>query len=131
LAKFKKENKELLSYILFESFDEASYIEGIKSEMDEQFENINRKSNYTFKKSVQKILRYTKRFSRYSDHKETEIDLLIYFCIKMKEKSYFLFRNTALINFYSRQIVEIRKKISSLHEDLQYDYNIEMKELNL
>lgn len=30
LSKFKKENKELLSYLLFEASNEATYIEGIK-----------------------------------------------------------------------------------------------------
>jgi hypothetical protein len=30
LARFKKENKELLTYLLFESSDEALYIESVK-----------------------------------------------------------------------------------------------------
>jgi hypothetical protein len=46
LARFKKENKELLTYLLFESSDEAFYIEEVKKEVDEQFEIINRKSHY-------------------------------------------------------------------------------------
>jgi len=38
LSKFKKENKELLTYLLFESSEEASYIESVKREIDQQFE---------------------------------------------------------------------------------------------
>ncbi len=38
LARFKKENKELLTYLLFESSDEVLFIEGVKKEVDEQFE---------------------------------------------------------------------------------------------
>ena len=34
LSKFKKENKELLTYLLFEAGDEASYIESVKREID-------------------------------------------------------------------------------------------------
>ena len=37
LAKFKKENKELLSYLLFEADNEDQYICTIKEEMDEEF----------------------------------------------------------------------------------------------
>ena len=33
LAKFKKENKELLTYLLFESHDETGYIETVKQEL--------------------------------------------------------------------------------------------------
>ena len=34
LSRFKKENKELLSYLLFEANNESGYIEGIKQEID-------------------------------------------------------------------------------------------------
>ena len=40
LARFKKENKELLTYLLFESHDEESYIQIIKDEVDIQFDEI-------------------------------------------------------------------------------------------
>ena len=33
LSRFKKENKELLTYLLFESSDEQSYIESVKEEL--------------------------------------------------------------------------------------------------
>ena len=35
LTKFKKENKELLTYLLFEAEDERGYIESIKEEIKE------------------------------------------------------------------------------------------------
>ena len=38
LARFKKENKELLTYLLFESHDESGYIATVKIFMDEEFE---------------------------------------------------------------------------------------------
>ena len=34
LSKFKKENKELLTYLLYESKDETIYIENVKNEID-------------------------------------------------------------------------------------------------
>src|SRR5665648_1171672 len=84
LSRFKKENKELLTYLLFESSDEASYIESVKRDIDEQLEQINRKNYYLIKKSVRKVLRNTRKYIRYSQKKQTEVDLLIYFCSKLK-----------------------------------------------
>ncbi len=129
LSKYKKENKEFLSYMLFESADEAGYIEGIKTEINDQFENINRKSAYFFKKSIRKILTYTKRNIRYSQNKQTEIDLLIYFCEKLKKVSPSIKRHNAVFNLYNRQVDEIIKKVSLLHEDLQFDYGTKLNEL--
>ena len=55
IGKYKIENKELLSYLLFDSSDEEGYIEKIKMYMDFQFEIINRENYYYIKKSVQNV----------------------------------------------------------------------------
>ncbi|MBU8893527.1 MAG: hypothetical protein KOO66_12170 [Bacteroidales bacterium] len=129
LARFKKENKELLTYLLFEAEDEQAYIESIKRDIDEQFEQINRKSYFYIRKSIRKILKNSKKHIRYSQKKETEVDLLIYFCSKLKNFKPSIFRSTALQNLYNRQIELIKKAILTLHEDLQFDYESEMEEL--
>ena len=74
LSRFKKENKELLTYLLFESSNETSYIESVKHYIDEQFELINTKSYFYIRKSVRKILTNTKKYIRYSQQKETEVE---------------------------------------------------------
>jgi len=129
LSRFKKENKELLTYLLFESSDEASYIESVKRDIDEQLEQINRKNYYLIKKSVRKVLRNTRKYIRYSQKKQTEVDLLIYFCSKLKTITPSIQKNPGLLKLYNRQIDAIIKKVSSLHEDLQFDYGLELKEL--
>ena len=129
LARFKKENKELLTYLLFESADEALFIESVKMEVDEQFKLINRKSYYLIKKSIRKILRTIKKYSRYSQKKETEVEFLIYVCTKLRKFTPSIQRNTGLLNLYNKQLVNIRKKITFLHEDLQFDYGTELNEL--
>ena len=84
LARFKLENKELLTYLIFESEDELQYIQSIKSQLDDLFDEINTKRYFFIKKSVRKILRRIRKFSRYSNAQETEVELLLYFCSKMK-----------------------------------------------
>jgi hypothetical protein len=131
LARFKKENKELLTYLLFESSDEQLYIESVKREIDEQFEHINRKSYYLMKKSVRKILSTTRKYIRYSLKKQTEVELLIYFCSKLKALSPSIKKSPGLLSLYNRQIDGIIVKVSLLHEDLRHDYGLELNELSL
>ncbi len=126
LSKFKKENKELLTYLLFEASDEAAYIENVKADIRQQFEQINTKTYYYIKKSVRKILRSTKTHIRYSKKKETEVDLLIYFCSELKKVKPSIENNVVLVNLYNRQIEVIRKAMTHLHDDLKYDYGIEL-----
>jgi hypothetical protein len=129
LARFKKENKELLTYLLFESHNESGYIQSVKQEVDEQFLIINTDSYFYIKKSVRKILRNIKKYNRYSLNKETEVELLLYFCEKLKNFKPSIKRNVTLTNIYNRQIDFIKKKVAALHEDLQYDFNLMLEEL--
>ncbi len=129
LSRFKKENKELLTYLMFESHDEEAYIQSIKDEMDVQFSEINTKSFFYIRKSTRKILTSTKKFIRYSKKKETEAELLLYFCRKLKDFRPSIKRSQRLQNVFSSQIKLIKKAIEKLHEDLQYDFQLELDDL--
>jgi hypothetical protein len=131
IAKYKKENKELLSYLLFESNDEKGYVENIKKEIDELFSEINRKSTYTTKKGLQKIVRVMNRHIKYSESKQTEIELRIYFCKKVKASRIYLDSSAIISNLYYREIEKIKIAFLKLHEDLQYDYRSELEELGI
>ena len=129
LSKFKKENKELLTYLLFEAHNEEQYIESVKEQIDALFEQINTKSYFYIRKSVRKILTLTKKYIRYSKKKETEVALLLYFCFKLKNFKPFINKSPRLLNTLDRQIILIKKAIATLHEDLQYDYEIELNNI--
>ena len=129
LSRFKKENKELLTYLLFEISDEEKYIESIQVAMDVEFDSINTDSYFYMRKSIRKILRLLKKYIRYSQSKETEVELLLYFSRKLQQFSPSVFNSRALTNLYQRNIDFIEKKISLLHEDLQYDYQQEIEKL--
>ena len=126
LSKFKRENKELLTYLLYEASDEAAYINTIKGGIEQQFKQINTSSYYFIKKSARKILRNTKTYIRYSKKKETEVELLIYFCAELKKISPSIENNVTLQNLFNRQITLIRKILPTLHDDLKYDYEVEL-----
>lgn len=129
LARFKKENKELLTYLLFELDNEEAYVTQVKEHIELKFSEINTASFYYVKKSIRKILRETKKYIRYSSVKETEVELLLFFCETLRDFRPSIRQSTAMVNLYERQLALSEKKISTLHEDLQYDYSLELNEL--
>ncbi len=129
LARFKKENKELLTYLLFEADHEDSYIAEVKDFITQQFEETPNTNFYRTKKRIRKILRETKKFIRYSSVKETEVALLLHFCDKMIHFSNSIKRSKTMMQLYERQRIMVEKKIGDLHEDLQMDYISELNQL--
>lgn len=127
VIKYKKENKELLSFLLFEAHDLPTYIENIKTEMDEQFMQVNQSNLYFAKKSLRKILRTTNKFIKYTTSKEAEVELLIYYCNKIKTSGIQINKSAALTNLYNNQIKKIKGIVETMHEDLQHDYNKEIE----
>jgi len=129
ITKHKKENKELLSYLLFEAHDEEKYISNIKEDVDVQFSEMNRSNLYLAKKSLRKILRMINKYSKYSGNKQTEVELRIYYCNKMKASGIPFQTNKVLNNLFENQIKKINSCLEKLHEDLQFDFRRELKEL--
>jgi hypothetical protein len=130
ISKYKKENKELLSYLLYEADNEFQYIENIKLEIDTFFENI---LVHTFKnllKKLRKAIRIANKYIKFSGSKNVEVAVLVYVCQKLKP-IVIPSNSTALINLYNRQIIKIDKALLKLDEDLQYDYNKEISEIQI
>lgn len=130
LARFKKENKELLSYLIFEAHDEQQYRENVKQLMNELFEEINFKNAYLAKKSLRKILRITNKYIKYSGNKETETELLLHYCGLLQSSGIPYKTNKVLFNIFQNQVKKINAAIATLHEDLQYDYHKKLDILN-
>ena len=72
-----------------------------------------------------------KKYIRYSKLTETEVILTLYFCEKLKNFTPSIQKNTVLFNIYQRELNTVKKKIISLHEDLQHDYCLEIEKLAL
>lgn len=127
LAKFKKENKELLTYLLFEAQDEQQYISTIKEEIRLLMGEINLNHLYYVKKSLRKIGRLINKYARYSNEKTTEVELRIYFLATINELGIPIKKNAVIHNLYLGQLKKVNALIEALHEDLQYEYRREMQ----
>ncbi len=130
LVRYKKENKELLSYLLFEADDIDDYIINIKAEMDDAFEGVHPTNLYFAKKNIRKILRTAARYVRYTGSGTVEAELLIHFCNKLNTSNIPFHKSTALINIYNAQVKKVRNAIAGLHEDLQYEYLSQLQSLD-
>ena len=129
LIKYKKENKELLTYLLFEADDEESYKKNIKEKVDQDFQDVNISNLYLAKKSLRKILRMLNKYIRYSGNKQTEVELRIFYCIKLKNSNIAIEESQVLKNLFDNQRKKIESTLSKFHEDLQFDYKRELEEL--
>ncbi|TSJ39339.1 hypothetical protein FO440_16450 [Mucilaginibacter corticis] len=121
LARHKKENKELLAYLLFEADNDTAFIEKVKAEAGFMFSQLPVRS-YEAAKYLRKILRLISKYTKFMSSKEAEIDLLLNFCTNYIQ---YADRRTAykpLRLILVRQVEKIRTAIGKLHEDLQYDF---------
>lgn len=131
LIKYKKENKELATYLLFEAHDEESYRQALKDETTELFDTIPQNVNaYYIKKSLRKVLRFVNRQVKYSGNEITELEARVFFCLKIKERKIPRVPGTVLGNLYDQQLKKINSLMKKLQEDLQADYEREVKEVN-
>ena len=129
LARYKKENKELLTYILLESHNEAGFVESVKKEIDEQFEGLPASHVYFLKKGLRRILRAVSRHCRHSGIKESELEILIHFCTRFNESGFGAIKDKAITNIYSRQLEKLVGLVKKVHEDLQFDFTKRIKAL--
>jgi hypothetical protein len=127
LIKFKKENKELASYLLFDVDDESNYVANVKATLLILFEDVHRTNPYYAKKTLRKILRVAGKYSKYSNSETTEVEILLYVAETIIELGLPMHKSTVLQNIYAGIIKKIKKSVAGLHEDLQYDY---LRQLN-
>jgi hypothetical protein len=129
LARFKKENKELLTYLLYEASDELQYINNVKYHLDELFETVNTTQLYFAKKTIRKIIRLANQYIKYSKLPVTTIEIHLHVAEKIKALQLPLTQNKTLFNMYTTLLKKIKETLASMHEDEQYDYSKRIQEL--
>ena len=127
LARFKKDNKELLTYVLFLSENESAYASYLCEEIEEQF----RATPNMHKKTLRKTIRVMDKCLRFSGSKETELTVRAFFCHSLLNSETPFRERRVMFNMYAGQLKKIQKVIETYHEDLQHDYRQELKDLDL
>lgn len=128
LTRYKKENKELLAYLLFEAHDEQDFIENVKAEAGFMFSQLPVQPYFTAK-GLRKILKMLIKYIKFIGNKTAEVELLLNFC---KNYMQYVIKQTShkpIRLILTRQIDKIKTSLSKLHEDLRYDYVNEYEQL--
>ncbi|TWU45800.1 hypothetical protein Q31b_09760 [Novipirellula aureliae] len=125
LAKFKVESKELLTYLLMKSHDEIGYADELCDEIDLHLNT----SGKIHKKTLRKVIRWMDKSLRFSGDKETELQVRIHFCRRIKDMRIRFGGCRVSENMYAAQLKKIDKAIERVHPDLQFDYNRQLSGL--
>lgn len=130
LIRYKKENKELATYVLFEAHDEQAYVQNVCSAIKDLFSEVPRGGNtYYIKKTLRKIMRFTNRQIKYSGNKISELEIRIHFCELFNQANVPRHTSTVLGNLYHQQLKKIYALSEALEEDLQADYASQIERL--
>lgn len=127
LARFKKENKELLTYLLFLSDDEQGFVNSLCAEIDEQFTL----TPNAHKKTLRKLIRWINKCMRFTSVKDSEVQVRLHFCRALRSSKTPIRNSRVIINMYNGQLKKVRKVIEKFHEDIQREIEREVQKLEL
>ncbi len=121
LARFKKENKELITYLLFKADNPDAFVREYKEEMDGQFKQIGNKGYFAVK-TLRKIASQMNNQIRYAGLEVVKTELLLHFCSNYIHFVDLYTNYKPLRNVFYRYAEKAKASIEKLHEDLRHDY---------
>lgn len=129
LARFKKENKELITYILFESANEHEYVEQVKKEISEEMAEIDGLPGYQYKKQFRKIQRKINKPIKYIGNKSATAELYLHMARMISEKKKTNYLAPFLEKTLQQYISKIEKLLPGIEDDLAADLRKQLKQV--
>lgn len=132
VAKFKKENKEYISYLLFESHNKRALLEDIKAEIKGMIIDFNGNYfKYDFKKKLRKLKAFLSKYNKFLNDKALSVEMHLFVCHTLKEHDYPYIKYGVPDAFFALQIKKINTLLNGLHDDLKYDFGRQLETLML
>ncbi len=129
LVKFKKEAKELATYLLFYKDEEQEFVQDIKAVLDEQYALINSSTAYFAKKGLRKLIRLAGRYTKYTSVPSSNLEIYIYLGQLLQGVPASFKKVQQIKNMFSSVTKKIEVIYASLHPDLQFDYKTQLEAL--
>jgi hypothetical protein len=129
LIKFKKINKGFSTFQVFHSQSEAQFVELVKADLTEGFQELNHANDFYIKKGLQKINRQLTLVLSYPLTDVSKIELSIYFLEEFNRHVGRKKNHTVIYNIYLRVLAKLEKWVAKLHEDLQFDFEEKISDL--
>lgn len=121
LARAKKENKELLTYLLSYGEDAAEYADDVQEELDLAFEDLGHRP-YFAAKTLRKMLREITKFKRFTKSDRYMVQLLLHFCERTVGHFGPGLRHQSTQGIIFRTMLKVKKVLDKMHDDLQADF---------
>ncbi len=121
LARFKKENKELLTYLLFEATDNEAYVRQVKEEITDALHQIDGLPAYQYKKQFRKMQRKLGKPVKYMNNKSATIELYMHVIEQISADRKTSFIRAFLDKVAEQYIRKIEKILPAVPEDLAGD----------
>ncbi len=128
MARFKKENKEHLAFLLFQK-NEADFIKSVKAEISDALDDIHRIHAFQARKVLQKTLRTIVKYKKFCLSKVFEMEVMLHFIRSMQAKQISEYTSSYTGQFYKKQQLKLVKILESLDEELSMDYRDEVEDL--
>ena len=128
LGTLKVDNKAMLSYLLYYENDKATYLKEVQQYIINNFAALNQDSSFYVRKGLRKIEREINKQIKYVKDKNFEVELLL--CYLQAFTTLDNIHQHKLNTIFERVMLKTKTKINALHEDLQYDFNKVLNELN-
>jgi len=123
LARFKKDNKELLTYLLYLSNNEPGYVNYLCQMIDEQFAL----APNAQKKTLRKLIRNMDKCLRFSGIKETELQVRLHFCRVLKSSKIPYKQSRVMTNMFVGQLKKIFRITEKLPSEIYQEYASEIE----
>lgn len=128
LARYKKENKELLAYLLMYADDPMLYAEKVKPMLDEPFDAPYH-SAWAFSKRLRKALRSITKYQRFTGSLRGEAELSIYLLQRCDADWRAKVNHAGIQRIVLRTIAKTADLIQKMEEDYRSDYTEILNEL--
>jgi hypothetical protein len=129
LARFKQENKALVTYRIFDSIDEDAFVVSVQQMISEVFVGVN-PAPYLAKKTIRKAIRMGNQAIKYSGIPTTEISILLCLLQEMEQAQVDISSSPVLINLAKGLFKRAKKCHDGLHEDLQFEYRTKIQDIS-
>jgi hypothetical protein len=129
LSKLSRENKAFLFFKLNEKDNPRLFIDMAQEELEKEFQMANTKNYHYAKKAAQSIRRKLNKHLKLTKNKSDQIEVIEFFCRNLERYGYLSFRHPVIDNLYATQVGKIERLVAALHEDIQYDYELPIREL--
>jgi hypothetical protein len=121
LARFRQENKELITFLLFHSHQPLTYADEYKIMIEEPFDKF-LMNPYYLAKGIRKSFRLIGRYAKITKSKEGECELYLHLARLFEERIQGRLVHKALIILLERALKKAFNLIVKMHEDYQMDY---------